>query len=69
MDAPAPQTSPTPPKENSVGPLVGIVIIVALLVAGGIYFFLMEQKENEQGLGEEQASNTQDNLLVSPNAI
>lgn len=66
MDTSPPQT---PPKDTSVGPLIGIVIIVALLALGGVYFLLMERQQNEQGLEEGQASNSSDNLLVSPNAI
>jgi len=59
----------TPKKEEPVGPMVGIVIIVLVFVVGGIYFLLMEQKKNEQPLGEEQASNSLENLVPSPNAI
>ncbi len=34
--------TPTPVKQSSVGPVVGIIIIVLVLLAGGIYFLLME---------------------------
>lgn len=52
------ETSPTPNKRpEEVGPMAAIVIIVALLIAGGIYFLLLEQKDrNTNELGEEQAS-------------
>lgn len=50
--------------------MVSVIIIVALLVAGGIYFWMMQQNENEQeGLGETQASNSGEDLVISPNAI
>ncbi|MDZ4226317.1 MAG: hypothetical protein U1C66_02415 [Patescibacteria group bacterium] len=66
MDTPPPNT---PRASEPVGPVVGIIIIILVLVAGGIYFLLMEQQKNEQPLGEEQASNTGENLIPSPNAI
>lgn len=63
-------SSPTPPKDSSVGPLAGIIIIVALLAVGGIYFFVMQQTANEQEAeGEAQASANGGNLVISPNAI
>ncbi|HYF10186.1 MAG TPA: hypothetical protein VD967_01095 [Candidatus Paceibacterota bacterium] len=37
-----------PNKDNSVGPLIGIVIILLILVLGGLYFWgerLAEQRE------------------------
>lgn len=50
-------SSPTPQKNEPVGPMVGIVVIVLLLVAGGIYFLLMEQQERAEQAAEAQASN------------
>lgn len=32
--------TPADKKEDGIGPFVGIVIIVGLLLAGGIYFFV-----------------------------
>jgi len=46
---------PTPPTEKSggVGPMMGIVIIVILLIFGGLYFwgaYLNEQKQMDESL-------------------
>ena len=36
---------PENPNNSPVGPVVGIVIIVLVLLAGGIYFLLMESEK------------------------
>lgn len=48
---PAPMPTPSPePHTSSWGAIAGSVIIVALLIAGGVYFFLSQ--EDKQRLGE-----------------
>lgn len=44
MDIPSPNERDVKP-EGGVGPLVGIIIVVTVLVAGGIYFLVMEELE------------------------
>lgn len=39
-----------PPVKKSVGPMVGLVIVIILIVLGGIYFWKeMEYKKNDVG--------------------
>lgn len=36
------QTSPTPqpsPRQNNIGPVIGIIIIIVVLLLGGLYFW------------------------------
>lgn len=46
-----PPTEPTAPQSEdhgtSFGPLIGIIIIVALIVFGGFYYWLSLDKEND----------------------
>lgn len=47
--------SPLPQEKNEsgVGPTVGIIILVALFIIGGIYFFITQEKKlNEAPLSE-----------------
>ncbi len=60
---------PTPKQSEPVGPMVGVIIIVLVLLAGGIYFLFSESQKNEQRLEESQASTPGENLVISPNAI
>ncbi|HVV38823.1 MAG TPA: hypothetical protein VHD31_00680 [Candidatus Paceibacterota bacterium] len=56
MEIPSPQDRNQKP-EQGVGPLFGIVIIVVLLLAGGIYFlFMQEQSRNAVPANQEQAN-------------
>ena len=43
-------------QEGGVGPLIGIIIIVALLGLGGIYFLVMQEMERRAVPPPEQAS-------------
>lgn len=43
MDEPLTTPSPERPERMRVGPMVAIIILVLLFVAGGIYFFLNEK--------------------------
>jgi hypothetical protein len=44
-------------RDGGVGPIVGIVIIVLLLIAGGIYFLVTQEieRQNTPPAGQEQA--------------
>jgi FlaG/FlaF family flagellin (archaellin) len=43
-------------QEHGVGPIVGVIIIVAVMVAGGIYFILSETGKGGQAPTNEQAT-------------
>ena len=45
-------------SEEGFGPLVGIIIIVAVLAAGGIYFLVMQEigRQATPPAGQEQAN-------------
>lgn len=52
----------TPPdiqekRESGVGPIVGIIIIVAVFLIGGVYFLLMGADEQQPVEPESQAVN------------
>lgn len=44
-------------RESGVGPIVGVIIIVAIMVIGGIYFLLSETTKPAPEQGGEQATN------------
>jgi hypothetical protein len=56
MDIPSPD-SKYKKQEEGVGPLIGIVIIVALIAAGGIYFLVTQEinRHTTPPAGQEQA--------------
>lgn len=35
-----------PEKKSSVGPLIAVIVILALIVIGGLYFFQMRSSQN-----------------------
>jgi hypothetical protein len=43
MDTPLDTRGPHPERAEGWGPAIGIVVIVALLVAGGVYFLMSGQ--------------------------
>ncbi|TSC69249.1 MAG: hypothetical protein G01um101456_267 [Parcubacteria group bacterium Gr01-1014_56] len=45
-------------QDEGVGPLIGIIIIVAIIAAGGIYFLVTQEMERRATPpdGQEQAS-------------
>lgn len=51
------ESSPEPqrPSDAGVGPIVGVVIIVAIFLIGGVYFLLMETKK-EPAPSDQQAA-------------
>ncbi|MFM2357589.1 MAG: hypothetical protein RJA61_326 [Candidatus Parcubacteria bacterium] len=45
--------NPIPPTKKSVGPMVGLVIVVILIILGGIYFWKeMEYKKEQAQYGQ-----------------
>jgi len=51
----------TPPQEekrqeHGVGPIAGVVIIVAIMLIGGIYFLLMETNKGDLTPAEEETT-------------
>ena len=52
--------SPMPGQESkSVGPLIGVIVIIAVIVLGGLYFWgqrLDEQKQSEAALQNDAAT-------------
>ncbi len=34
-------------RESGVGPIAGVIIVVAIMILGGIYFLLMETNKEE----------------------
>ncbi len=55
MDIP-PLDSKQKKSEEGVGPLMGIIIIVALVVVAGIYFIYMQEMERRAAPTESQAN-------------
>lgn len=51
---PAPQE--TTKQEHGVGPIVGVIIIVTIMLLGGIYFLLMEAGRQGLDTTNEQAA-------------
>ncbi len=50
--------------EHSVGPIVGAVIIVLILVLGGLYFWGERLNESQESLTAEQIEQTPDQTLA-----
>ncbi len=57
MEVP-PQNHEPKKQEGGVGPLVGIVIIVVLLLAGGIYFLITQAKQIHQNSTDQEQVNS-----------
>lgn len=51
-------------SEHSVGPIVGAVIIVLILVLGGLYFWGERLNESQESLTAEQIEQTPDETLL-----
>ena len=56
METPPHDYKPQSSKEG-VGPLIGIIIIVALIAAGGIYFLITQEMERRGGTPTQEQAN------------
>lgn len=58
MEIPTPEDLKDKKQKEGVGPMVGIVIIVGLIIAGGVYFLVTQELERMKTppAGQEQAS-------------
>jgi hypothetical protein len=54
MDIPSPDDKQRK-QEEGIGPLIGIIIIVALVAAGGIYFLFTQEIHRQAAPSENQA--------------
>lgn len=52
------------PNENSVGPVIAIIIVLAMVVLGGLYFW-GERKNNDANLQAASMSNNVDETTAS----
>ncbi len=59
-----PQTPRVPEDKKSIGPIVGIVIIILVLVLGGLYFWGQKINMMDQGISPETVLNAEDASLV-----
>ncbi|MFA5933874.1 MAG: hypothetical protein WC795_01470 [Candidatus Paceibacterota bacterium] len=48
MNEPIMQNMNSMPEKKSRGPLVGSIVIIVLLIAGGIYFFMSQKQIMDQ---------------------
>lgn len=60
MDINQPQNNPAPsfinplqPEKKSVGPTIGLVIVVILIILGGIYFWNQQQNKDSDSMAVE----------------
>lgn len=46
MDANTPDTRPSAPEPKGIGALIGSIILIAILIVGGMYFFFGRMRMN-----------------------
>lgn len=62
-----PQTPQTPSDKKTIGPLVGVVIIILVLVLGGLYYWGQKINTEDQTVSPETITGADDPLLAELN--